>query len=90
MPNQPPVWCSPRAAGLRHSTHSTFPRWPNKSSPRGKPPHAVAHSATSRSPHNTIHLRESDTPQEILTTGRPQLRALIAVVKGAAQAGLTP
>ena len=33
-----------------------------------------------------IHLRESDTPQQILTTARPQFRALIAAIK----AGVTP
>ncbi|MFG2650114.1 DUF397 domain-containing protein [Streptomyces sp. NPDC048436] len=37
-------------------------------------------------PQNTIHLRESDTPQEILTTTRPQLATLIAAIK----AGVTP
>ncbi|GGV70439.1 hypothetical protein GCM10010277_81440 [Streptomyces longisporoflavus] len=34
----------------------------------------------------TIHLRESDTPEEILTTARPQLAALIAAIK----TGVTP
>ncbi|MGW6056429.1 DUF397 domain-containing protein [Streptomyces sp. NPDC055189] len=34
----------------------------------------------------TIHLRESDTPQEILTTHQPQFAALIAAIKS----GLTP
>jgi hypothetical protein len=37
-------------------------------------------------PHKTIHLRESDTPKEILTTAQPQLRALIAAIK----ANVTP
>ncbi|MEV0525351.1 DUF397 domain-containing protein [Streptomyces sp. NPDC050439] len=40
-------------------------------------------------PTPTIHLRESDTPQEILTTARPQLAALIAVIK-AGSPGVTP
>ncbi|TGA84575.1 DUF397 domain-containing protein [Streptomyces sp. MZ04] len=35
---------------------------------------------------DTIRLRESDTPEEILTTARPQLRALIAAIK----ANVTP
>ncbi|MWA13166.1 DUF397 domain-containing protein [Streptomyces sp. BA2] len=39
-------------------------------------------------PSHTIHLRESDTPEEILTTARPQLAALIAVIK--AKADVTP
>ncbi|GAA3119846.1 DUF397 domain-containing protein [Streptomyces rectiviolaceus] len=39
-------------------------------------------------PTDTIHLRESDTPEEILTTGRPQLAALIAAIK--ATADVTP
>ncbi|MFE6159139.1 DUF397 domain-containing protein [Streptomyces sp. NPDC056486] len=29
----------------------------------------------------SIRLRESDTPEEILTTARPQLAALIAAIK---------
>ncbi|MEV0323354.1 DUF397 domain-containing protein [Streptomyces sp. NPDC050658] len=29
----------------------------------------------------TIHLRESDTPEEILTTGQAQLAALISAIK---------
>lgn len=37
-------------------------------------------------PTHTIHLRESDTPEEILTTARPQLAALIAAIK----ANVTP
>ncbi|GGV70435.1 hypothetical protein GCM10010277_81430 [Streptomyces longisporoflavus] len=37
----------------------------------------------------TIHLRESDTPEEILTTARPQLAALIAAIKAGAP-GVTP
>ncbi|MEV2249666.1 DUF397 domain-containing protein [Streptomyces sp. NPDC050147] len=40
-------------------------------------------------PQNTIHLRESDTPEEILTTARPQLAHLIAAIK-ANGPGITP
>ncbi|MGW5868036.1 DUF397 domain-containing protein [Streptomyces sp. NPDC055239] len=34
----------------------------------------------------TIRLRESDTPEEILTTTRPQLAALITAIKTKADA----
>ncbi|MFI5803594.1 DUF397 domain-containing protein [Streptomyces sp. NPDC051561] len=36
------------------------------------------------SPHGTLHLRESDDPDTVLTTGGPQLAALLRHLSGAA------